>query len=105
VLPLVPPETDYWSPYTGLDALCGSTLLLPLPELVSLGLLDAADLPDRQPVTRQADFAAVAALKAPLLEKAAGRLLEGGAFAHLRRCGRAGAALALSSCGSSAVAR
>lgn len=84
VLPLVPPETDYWSPYTGLDALCGSTLLLPLPELVDLGLLDAADLPDRQPVTRQADFAAVAALKAPLLEKAAGRLLEGGAFAHLR---------------------
>ena len=36
LLPLVPPETTYWSPYSGLDALCGNTLLLPIDELIEL---------------------------------------------------------------------
>ena len=63
LLPLVPPETTYWSPYSGLDALCGNTLLLPLDELVAMGLLDAADLPPPQPVALHADFTAVAAFK------------------------------------------
>ena len=41
VLPLVPPDEDYFSPYSGLDALCGNPLLLSLDELVACGLLDA----------------------------------------------------------------
>ncbi len=56
MLPLVPPEEEFWSPYTGLDALCGSTLMISLDELVKEGLLDEADLP---PVIEQhlaADF-------------------------------------------------
>lgn len=36
LLPLVPPETTYWSPYSGLDALCGNTLMLPIDELIEL---------------------------------------------------------------------
>ncbi len=45
VLPLVPPEDTYWSPYSGLDALCGNPLMIDLEDLVTRGLLDAADLP------------------------------------------------------------
>lgn len=45
VLPLVPPEDTYWSPYSGLDALCGSPLMIDLEDLVTRGLLDAQDLP------------------------------------------------------------
>lgn len=75
LLPLVPPETLYWSPYSGLDALCGNTLLIPLEELVDMGLLDREDLPPPIPSEEQADFPAVAAMKVPLLEKAARRFL------------------------------
>ena len=63
LLPLVPPETTYWSPYSGLDALCGNTLMLPVDELVGMGLLDAADRPAPQPVALHADFTAVAEWK------------------------------------------
>ena len=49
VLPLVPPDS-YWSPYSGLDALCGNSLLIPLAELVELGLLEQEELPAAQPV-------------------------------------------------------
>lgn len=49
MLPLVPPD-KYWSPYSGLDALCGNPLLIPLDELVQLGLLKASELPPPQPV-------------------------------------------------------
>lgn len=55
VLPLVPPERGFWSPYSGLDALCGNTLLIALDELVEDGLIDKADLPKPQPVA-DADF-------------------------------------------------
>ena len=47
VLPLVPPEDTYWSPYSGLDALCGNPLLIDLEDLVTRGLLDPKDLPAR----------------------------------------------------------
>jgi len=50
VLPLVPPEEAFWSPYTGLDALCGNTLLISLDALVADGLLARADLPPARPV-------------------------------------------------------
>ncbi len=56
VLPLVPPEEAFWSPYTGLDALCGSTLMISLDELVKEGLLDSADLPDLIETHLPADF-------------------------------------------------
>ena len=55
VLPLVPPEEAFWSPYTGLDALCGNTLLISLDGLVKDGLLEAADLPSPRP-TADVDF-------------------------------------------------
>ena len=56
VLPLVPPEEEFWSPYTGLDALCGSTLMISLDELVKEGLLDSTDLPDLVETHLPADF-------------------------------------------------
>jgi hypothetical protein len=64
VLPLVPPEEEFWSPYTGLDALCGSTLVISLDELVTEGLLEASDLP---PIVADgtADFFAVRACMPP----------------------------------------
>ena len=47
MLPLVPPETLAWSPYSGLDALCGNVLLISLDNLVEDGLLSKADLPSK----------------------------------------------------------
>ena len=85
MLPLVPPETTYWSPYSGLDALCGNTMLIPLEGLVELGLLDASALPAPQPAAPNADFPAVAEVKLPLLESAAARLLDGEQFEGLRK--------------------
>jgi hypothetical protein len=82
LLPLVPPETTYWSPYSGLDALCGNTLMLPVEELVQMGLLEAGELPPEQAVELHADFSAVAEWKV-------GRRPRHG---PCRRCGRRGAA-------------
>lgn len=65
MLPLVPPEEEFWSPYTGLDALCGNTLLIALDALVDAGFLDKADLPPKRPVA-DADFAHVSACSACL---------------------------------------
>ena len=45
VLPLVPPETEYWSPYSGLDALCGNPLIIDIEDLITRGLLDPSDRP------------------------------------------------------------
>lgn len=56
VLPLVPPEEEFWSPYTGLDALCGNTLMISLDDLVEEGLLDKADLPSAVDPAVAADF-------------------------------------------------
>lgn len=89
VLPLVPPETAYWSPYVGRDALCGSTLLLSPDALVEDGLVSAEDaaealrrLPRRagrgvggRRGTRSVDYPAASAAKAPLLSKAAKTLV------------------------------
>ena len=58
VLPLVPPEEFAWSPYSGLDALCGSVLLISLDGLAQDSLLAKRDLPKSQPVGK-ADFPTV----------------------------------------------
>lgn len=50
VLPLVPPETMAWSPYSGLDALCGNVHLISLDSLVKDGLLQKNDLPQTVPI-------------------------------------------------------
>ena len=55
MLPLCPPEDVYWSPYSGLDALCGNTLMISLDELVKDGLLKKSELPEEVSVTT-ADF-------------------------------------------------
>lgn len=44
------PPDSYWSPYSGLDALCGNPLLIPLDELAEMGLLLKEELPEPQPV-------------------------------------------------------
>lgn len=43
----MPPEDTYWSPYSGLDALCGNPLMIDLDDLVVRGLLDKKDLPEK----------------------------------------------------------
>lgn len=42
--PLVPPERLSWSPYSGMDALCGNTLLLDLDDLVDDGLISISEM-------------------------------------------------------------
>lgn len=84
VLPLVPPEDSYWSPYSGLDALCGNPLMIDLDDLVAAGLLGKSDLPDKEAV-KDADFPSVRKYKAPLLAKACQRLLSDKAFGDLRK--------------------
>jgi hypothetical protein len=49
VLPLVPPDPEYFSPYSGLDTNCGNPLLIDLAALVTEGLLDPADAPPVMP--------------------------------------------------------
>ena len=39
VLPLVPPDEEYFSPYSGQDALCGNPLLISLERLAADGLI------------------------------------------------------------------
>ena len=79
VLPLVPPETAFWSPYVGLDARAGAPLLLSPDALAADGLLSLADIdalaasladvpPDR------VNYERAAAAKTPLLAKAAAAL-------------------------------
>jgi 4-alpha-glucanotransferase len=84
VLPLVPPEKKYWSPYSGLDALCGNPLLIPLDDLHTLGLLKAEEMPEPQPEKSHADFDAVYEIKTPLLTRAAERLLSESSMQGLR---------------------
>lgn len=77
VLPLVPPgrkSGEDGSPYAGQDANCGNTLLISLDELVKDGLLRKSDLPAPIPVER-VDYEQVAAVKDPLLTKAAKALV------------------------------
>lgn len=96
LLPLVPPERTYWSPYSGLDGLCGNTLLIPLDGLVQLGLLNASEVEEfvaglkeaekNETVSTEcrANFGLVASLRDPLLQAAAERLLSGALFSDLR---------------------
>jgi 4-alpha-glucanotransferase len=84
VLPLVPPDPEYFSPYSGLDANCGNPLLISIDALITEGLLDKADAPKGLKATGDVDFAAVAAAKLPLLSKAARALLSAPRFAGLR---------------------
>lgn len=87
VLPLVPPEREYWSPYSGLDALCGNTLLIPLDGLVDLALLESSELPSSltDPTNSHANFTDVFEIKFPLLNMAAKRLLTDSRFEHLQQ--------------------
>lgn len=81
----MPPDPEYFSPYSGLDANCGNPLLIDLDALIAEGLLSAADAP---PVVADAgapvDFDAAAAASAPALSKAARALLTEPRFAVLR---------------------
>ena len=76
VLPLVPPDADYWSPYSGRDAHCGNPLLISLELLAEDGLLQRSELPPVLPVGA-AEFVRHAAEAEPLLDLAALRLLGG----------------------------
>lgn len=49
VLPLVPPDPEYYSPYSGLDTNCGNPLLIDLHALITEGLLDRSDAPPVMP--------------------------------------------------------
>uniref|UniRef100_A0A383V4Y2 4-alpha-glucanotransferase n=1 Tax=Tetradesmus obliquus TaxID=3088 RepID=A0A383V4Y2_TETOB len=84
VLPLVPPDPEYYSPYSGLDTNCGNPLLIDLEALITEGLLQEADRPPLMP-DGDVQFAAVAAAKQPLLQKAARTLLTSPKFAALRQ--------------------
>lgn len=83
MLPLVPPEELYWSPYSSLDANAGNTLLISLESLVAEGLLLKDELPPAMPVVNCV-FADIKAWKVPLLKKAANRLLNDAKFSKLR---------------------
>ncbi|GLC51147.1 4-alpha-glucanotransferase dpe1, chloroplastic/amyloplastic [Pleodorina starrii] len=83
LLPLVPPDPMYYSPYAGTDAACGNPLVISIQELIKDGLLEPSETPPRVPVG-DVDFPAVAAAKTPLLQTAARRLLRDDRFARLR---------------------
>lgn len=73
MLPVVPPA-DGSSPYGAVSAFAGNPLLVDLRELVTLGLLDAAQLRRaEQPVRAAVDFGAASAAKLPLLDAAHAR--------------------------------
>lgn len=77
VLPLVPPDADYWSPYSGTDAHCGNPLLISLELLVEDGLLGREQLPAALG-EGPADFQAAQRIYTPTLEAAADALLAAG---------------------------
>ena len=43
----MPPDPQFYSPYSGLDANCGNPLLLCLEAFIKEGLLDAGDRPPK----------------------------------------------------------
>ena len=84
VLPLVPPETAHWSPYSGEDALCGWPSLLSLRDLAADGLLSLGAVEGAEARWAvgggggggaRVDHAGVVAHRAPLLAAAADALL------------------------------
>ena len=96
VLPLVPPDPKYWSPYSGEDALCGNPLLIPLDGLVHMGLLEEADVrglgsskssqssQSSKSSKSSVDFELAKEQKFPLLVKAASFLLDSDTTESLR---------------------
>eukprot|EP00195_Chlamydomonas_chlamydogama_P015568 CAMPEP_0202902880 /NCGR_PEP_ID=MMETSP1392-20130828/18588_1 /ASSEMBLY_ACC=CAM_ASM_000868 /TAXON_ID=225041 /ORGANISM="Chlamydomonas chlamydogama, Strain SAG 11-48b" /LENGTH=555 /DNA_ID=CAMNT_0049589739 /DNA_START=130 /DNA_END=1794 /DNA_ORIENTATION=- len=83
MLPLVPPDPMFYSPYSGTDANSGNPLIISIDELIKDGLLDFSDAPKKVPVGN-VDFPAVAASKTPVLSKAAQNLLKVDRFSKLR---------------------
>ena len=83
MLPMVPPDPMYYSPYSGTDANCGSPLIISIAELIKDGLLDMSDQPPVVPIA-DVDFPAVEAAKMPLLKKAAQRLLKEDRFQRMK---------------------
>lgn len=83
LLPLVPPDPMYYSPYSGTDANCGNPLVVSIEELIKDGLLEFSETPPRVPIA-DVDYPAVAAAKLPLLKRAAQRLLKEDRFTRLR---------------------
>ncbi|MEW5303517.1 MAG: hypothetical protein WDW36_006201 [Sanguina aurantia] len=78
LLPMVLPDPMYYSPYSGTDANCGNPLVISIDTLIKDSLLDPADAPAHVAIG-DVDFAAVAEIKTPLLQKAARRLLDASA--------------------------
>ena len=83
MLPLVPPEQEYWSPYSGTNASCGNELLISVDRLVAWGLVTqsdadalAAQIASDARWKWKCDFDAAVKAKMPLLEKAADALLK-----------------------------
>eukprot|EP00197_Chlamydomonas_leiostraca_P012772 CAMPEP_0202858882 /NCGR_PEP_ID=MMETSP1391-20130828/1227_1 /ASSEMBLY_ACC=CAM_ASM_000867 /TAXON_ID=1034604 /ORGANISM="Chlamydomonas leiostraca, Strain SAG 11-49" /LENGTH=549 /DNA_ID=CAMNT_0049537853 /DNA_START=179 /DNA_END=1828 /DNA_ORIENTATION=+ len=83
ILPLVPPDPMFYSPYSGTDSNAGNPLVISIDELIKMGLLDASDAPKAVQVA-DVDFPAVAEVKMPLLCKAADRLLADDKFKAMR---------------------
>ncbi|PNH04623.1 4-alpha-glucanotransferase DPE1, chloroplastic/amyloplastic [Tetrabaena socialis] len=83
LLPLVPPDPMFYSPYSGTDANGGNPLVVSIAELVKDGLLTWAEAPATVPVAN-VDYPAVAAAKQPLLQIAARRLLHDAPFLPLK---------------------
>jgi 4-alpha-glucanotransferase len=83
LLPLVPPDPMYYSPYSGTDGNCGNPLLISIDALIDEGLLDTSDAPPKVPVG-PADFATVDAVKTPIIKKAVQRLMSDPKFAGLK---------------------
>lgn len=85
VLPLVPPDPEYYSPYSGLDTNCGNPLLIDLEALITEGLLEPSDRPATMP-DGDVQFEQVATAKQPLLLKVAQTLLNAPNFAGKLAC-------------------
>ncbi|KAG2499911.1 hypothetical protein HYH03_002199 [Edaphochlamys debaryana] len=83
LLPLVPPDPMFYSPYSGTDASAGNPLVISIDDLIKDGLLEHHETPPRVPVGN-IDYPAVAAGKNPLLKLAAQRLLKDEKHAGLR---------------------
>jgi 4-alpha-glucanotransferase len=50
ILPLVPPDPMFYSPYSGTDSNAGNPLVISIDELIKEGLLEPSDAPPRVPV-------------------------------------------------------
>lgn len=83
VLPLVPPDQMFYSPYTGLDANCGNPLLISIDALIEEGLLQHHEAPEHIPLG-PANFHLTKERKEPLLHMTANRLLHDQQFHYLR---------------------